>query len=114
MANNDVPQLFGTDGVRGTAGRYPLDAATVRRLGAALVRAQQPARGATAPASASLKFLVGLIERILHTVGLKPQSGSFAHCLFETLLHVVHLLIEDGQFSSRGCYFGDVIAQQID
>jgi phosphoglucosamine mutase len=32
-------QLFGTDGVRGTAGQYPLDAATVRRLGAALVRA---------------------------------------------------------------------------
>jgi phosphoglucosamine mutase len=32
-------KLFGTDGVRGTAGQYPLDAATVRRLGAALVRA---------------------------------------------------------------------------
>ena len=31
--------LFGTDGVRGVAGRYPLDHATVRRLGAALVRA---------------------------------------------------------------------------
>ena len=31
-------QLFGTDGVRGTAGQYPLDAATVRRIGAALVR----------------------------------------------------------------------------
>jgi phosphoglucosamine mutase len=31
--------LFGTDGVRGTAGRYPLDPPTVRRLGAALVRA---------------------------------------------------------------------------
>jgi phosphoglucosamine mutase len=34
-----IPRLFGTDGVRGTAGRYPLDPATVRRLGAALVRA---------------------------------------------------------------------------
>jgi phosphoglucosamine mutase len=32
-------RLFGTDGVRGTAGQYPLDAATIRRLGAALVRA---------------------------------------------------------------------------
>jgi phosphoglucosamine mutase len=30
--------LFGTDGIRGTAGRYPLDRATVRRIGAALVR----------------------------------------------------------------------------
>jgi len=32
-------RLFGTDGVRGTAGRFPLDPPTVRRLGAALVRA---------------------------------------------------------------------------
>jgi phosphoglucosamine mutase len=31
--------LFGTDGVRGLAGEYPLDPPTVRRLGAALVRA---------------------------------------------------------------------------
>ena len=36
MANN---KLFGTDGVRGTAGEPPLDPPTVRRLGAALVRA---------------------------------------------------------------------------
>jgi phosphoglucosamine mutase len=33
------PRLFGTDGVRGVAGQAPLDRATVRRLGAALVRA---------------------------------------------------------------------------
>ena len=31
-------RLFGTDGVRGTAGVFPLDRATVARLGAALVR----------------------------------------------------------------------------
>ena len=34
-----LSRLFGTDGVRGTAGQYPLDPPTVRRLGAALVRA---------------------------------------------------------------------------
>src|SRR6476660_3148374 len=34
-----MPQLFGTDGIRGTAGSYPLDAATIRRVGAALVKA---------------------------------------------------------------------------
>jgi phosphoglucosamine mutase len=40
LANIETaPRLFGTDGVRGTAGRYPLDPPTVRRLGAALVRA---------------------------------------------------------------------------
>ena len=32
-------RLFGTDGVRGKAGRYPLDHPTVRRLGAGVVRA---------------------------------------------------------------------------
>ena len=35
----EIPRLFGTDGVRGVAGRHPLDRATVQRLGAALVRA---------------------------------------------------------------------------
>lgn len=34
-----MPRLFGTDGVRGKAGQYPLDPPTVRRIGAALVRA---------------------------------------------------------------------------
>ena len=41
MANNEsaAPRLFGTDGVRGVAGTCPLDRPTIRRLGAALVRA---------------------------------------------------------------------------
>ena len=38
-----MPHLFGTDGVRGRAGDYPLDPATVARLGAALVRAMRTA-----------------------------------------------------------------------
>jgi phosphoglucosamine mutase len=39
-ALGDEPlRLFGTDGIRGTAGHYPLDRPTVRRLGASLVRA---------------------------------------------------------------------------
>jgi phosphoglucosamine mutase len=44
--------LFGTDGVRGTAGQPPLDPPTVRRLGAALVRALP--HGTESP-----QFLVG-------------------------------------------------------
>jgi phosphoglucosamine mutase len=35
-------KLFGTDGIRGTAGAAPLDHATVARVGAALVRAAGP------------------------------------------------------------------------
>jgi phosphoglucosamine mutase len=54
-----VPKLFGTDGVRGTAGRYPLDRPTVRRLGAALVRAQKAGPGAPDAGNGALNFLVG-------------------------------------------------------
>jgi phosphoglucosamine mutase len=49
VANN---RLFGTDGVRGKAGNPPLDPPTVRRLGAALVRALP--HGTESP-----QFLVG-------------------------------------------------------
>ena len=49
---SDAPRLFGTDGVRAKAGQFPLDAPTVRRLGAALVRALP--HGTTSP-----RLLVG-------------------------------------------------------
>lgn len=52
MPKSEIPRLFGTDGVRGTAGRNPLDPPTVRRLGAALVRAMP--HGSEAP-----RLLVG-------------------------------------------------------
>jgi phosphoglucosamine mutase len=45
-------RLFGTDGVRGKAGDYPLDHETVARLGAALVRAMQTG-------GRQLRFIVG-------------------------------------------------------
>ena len=45
-------KLFGTDGIRGTAGVAPLDHATVARVGAALVRVSGPAGG-------RLRVLVG-------------------------------------------------------
>ena len=54
-----LPRLFGTDGVRGTAGRYPLDRATVRRLGAALVRSASGRAPAGQGASRPTKILVG-------------------------------------------------------
>jgi phosphoglucosamine mutase len=68
-------RLFGTDGVRGKAGRYPLDETTVRRFGAALARALR--RG-----DEPVRFLSGLdtresgswIEREL-AVGVRSQGG---------------------------------------
>jgi len=62
-----IPRLFGTDGVRGTAGRYPLDHATVRRLGAALIRALNASRSA-AERVRPLRLLVGRDTR---------ESGSW-------------------------------------
>jgi phosphoglucosamine mutase len=69
-------RLFGTDGVRGKAGEYPLDVHTVRRLGAALTRALRHG-------SAPVKFLAGRdtresgrwIEREL-AVGIGTQGGT--------------------------------------
>ena len=55
-------RLFGTDGVRGTAGEYPLDHETVARLGAALVRAMRPSARGDSGGRASgtpLRFIVG-------------------------------------------------------
>src|SRR5258708_37274983 len=49
-------RLFGTDGVRGTAGIYPLDHETVARLGAALVRAMKSESGT---AGRPLRFIIG-------------------------------------------------------
>jgi phosphoglucosamine mutase len=51
-----MTRLFGTDGVRGKAGDYPLDHETVARLGAALVRAM---RGEGAALDRPLRFIIG-------------------------------------------------------
>ena len=69
-------RLFGTDGVRGKSGEYPLDVPTIRRLGAALARALRQGDG-------SARFLAGRdtresgswIEREL-AVGLRSQGGA--------------------------------------
>src|SRR5689334_243966 len=74
-------KLFGTDGVRGKAGEHPLDIATVRRLGAALVRAMR--QGAGASARADIRILTGRdtresggwIEREL-ALGVRSQGGT--------------------------------------
>src|SRR5688500_15532363 len=83
-------RLFGTDGVRGKAGQYPLDIPTIRRLGAALTRALAP-YGANRPggdaasghATSRVRFLAGRdmresgewIEREL-AAGMMSEGGS--------------------------------------
>jgi phosphoglucosamine mutase len=69
-------RLFGTDGVRGKAGQYPLDVPTIRRLGAALTRA-------LGHGSRGVRFLAGRdtresgewIEREL-AAGIASQGGT--------------------------------------
>ena len=71
-----MARLFGTDGVRGLAGKYPLDVPTIRRLGAALTRALGHGR-------TGVRFLSGRdtresgpwIERELG-VGIRSQGGT--------------------------------------
>jgi phosphoglucosamine mutase len=78
-----MPRLFGTDGVRGKAADPPLDVATIRRLGGALVRAlrhdDEPSKAKPGP----IRFLSGRdtresggwIEREL-AFGIRSQGGS--------------------------------------
>ena len=69
-------RLFGTDGVRGKAGAYPLDVPTVRRLGGALARALGRGHG-------PIRFLAGRdtresggwIEREL-AFGIRSQGAT--------------------------------------
>ena len=75
-------RLFGTDGVRGTAGKYPLDVPTIRRLGAAFARALSPKRGSQGEREGG-RFLAGRdtresggwIEREL-AFGIRSQGGE--------------------------------------
>ena len=73
-----MARLFGTDGVRGKAGQYPLDVSTIRRFGAALTRALRRD-------DESVRLLSGLdtresgswIEREL-AAGVRSQGGVLA------------------------------------
>ena len=78
-----MARLFGTDGVRGKAGEFPLDVPTVRRIGAALVRALRHDMRDSAADGAPVKFLSGRdtresgawIEREL-AYGIGSQGGT--------------------------------------
>jgi phosphoglucosamine mutase len=71
-------RLFGTDGVRGTAGTHPLDVPTIRRLGGALVRAMRHGDEAVRLlAGRDTRESGAWIEREL-AVGVQSQGGSLA------------------------------------
>jgi phosphoglucosamine mutase len=71
-----VGRLFGTDGVRGKAGQYPLDIPTIRRLGAALGRALgHGSPGVRFLAGRDTRESGGWIEREL-AAGMTSQGGT--------------------------------------
>src|SRR5688572_3172939 len=82
-----MARLFGTDGVRGKAGEYPLDVPTVRRIGGALVRAlrhrEEGRQGLPGDRASAVRFFAGRdtresgswIEREL-AYGIRSQGGT--------------------------------------
>src|SRR5436853_617671 len=70
-----MSRLFGTDGVRGKAGGYPLDPPTIRRLGAALTRALGHGKSARFLSGRDTRESGGWIEREL-AFGIRSQGGT--------------------------------------
>jgi phosphoglucosamine mutase len=73
--------LFGTDGIRGTAGTFPLDTHTIRRIGAALGKAL-PHQGAKLligrDTRESGEWIEGELAHGARAVGCSVQSGGVA------------------------------------
>jgi phosphoglucosamine mutase len=69
-------RLFGTDGVRGKAGDYPLDVKTVRRVGAALARTLRRDEPVRLLAGRDTRESGSWIEREL-AFGITTQGGRF-------------------------------------
>jgi phosphoglucosamine mutase len=70
-----VGRLFGTDGVRGQAGQYPLDVPTIRKLGFALARALGHGSGVRFLAGRDTRESGEWIEREL-AAGIGGEGGT--------------------------------------
>ena len=75
------PLLFGTDGIRGVAGKYPLDAATIprigRALGAVLGKGSGPARVVVGrDTRESSEWITGALTSGLHSAGFEVVDAG--------------------------------------
>jgi len=118
-------RLFGTDGVRGKAGDYPLDHETVARLGGALVRAM----GGSATPGRPLRFLVGRdtresgewIERELargvHSAGAEITTAGVIPTPAIAYVTASHNPFEDNGikvFSGKGEKFTETLEREVE
>jgi phosphoglucosamine mutase len=127
------PKLFGTDGVRGVAGRPPLDAATLVRLGAAIISAHPLGRPARLVIGRDTRESGPWIERELArgaasqgagvtSVGVLPTPGvAYLAGALDFDLGVVisasHNSFEDNGikvFSGRGEKFGEAEERAVE
>ena len=85
MATGRAKQLFGTDGIRGIPGEYPLDDATLERVGSALGRHLTAEKNANSNAARVLigrdpresgPHIAELIARGLASTGAEPVSAG--------------------------------------
>ncbi len=128
-----MPRLFGTDGVRGVAGTFPLDPPTIARLGAAVVRVRPFERPPRIVIGRDTRESGEWIERefargaasaggILTSAGVIPTPGvAFLAGALEFDLGVVlsasHNAYTDNGikvFSGRGEKFGEAQEREVE
>jgi phosphoglucosamine mutase len=133
VTTTTTSKLFGTDGVRGVAGRAPLDAATIVRLGAAIVNAHPLGRPARLVIGRDTRESGSWIERELArgaaaqgaavtSVGVLPTPGvAYLAGALDFDLGVVisasHNSFEDNGikvFSGRGEKFGEAEERAVE
>lgn len=129
-----APRLFGTDGIRGKAGQSPLDPATIRRIGAAVIRAL-PTQGnaphmligrdtresgpwieAELAAGAAGEGAVATSIGIVPTPAVAYLTGS-GHFDLGVVISASHNPFEDNGikiFSGSGVKFGEDVERRVE
>src|SRR5579864_4091196 len=94
----DKPVLFGTDGLRGVAGEYPLDRATVAKLGpaiAAVLERTRDARPLAVLLGEDTRESSGWISRVL-AAGLRSRGAEVVYAGVITTPGVAYLTRHHG------------------
>jgi len=122
-------ELFGTDGVRGTAGEYPLDPPTVYKLGVALIQSSRSRIVIGRDTRASGVWIEKVLEEAISAhggqvtlanvittpaVAFLSQSGEFDAGVMISASHNAHQDNGIKIFSNQGSKLSDEEEQQIE